>query len=102
MPPTAKIPTAASADVALLLEGTYPFVRGGVSAWVHHLIQGFPEIRFAAVFLGSEPGAYKGMRYELPPNLVHLEAHYLYDRSRAQPRPETRADPPGGRISSFG
>jgi glycosyltransferase involved in cell wall biosynthesis len=91
--PTAKFPTAASADVALLLEGTYPFVRGGVSAWVHHLIQGFPEIRFAAVFLGSEPGAYKGIRYELPPNLVHLEAHYLYDRSRAKPREETQVDP---------
>lgn len=78
-------PTAASADIALLLEGTYPFVRGGVSAWVHQLIQGFPEYRFAAVFLGSEPGAYAGLRYELPPNLVHLEVHYLYDRSRPRP-----------------
>jgi glycosyltransferase involved in cell wall biosynthesis len=89
----AKLPTAPSADIALLLEGTYPFVRGGVSAWVHHLIQGFPEYRFAAVFLGSEPGAYAGMRYELPPNLVHFEAHYLYDRSRPKPRAEAEADP---------
>lgn len=86
-------PTAASADIALLLEGTYPFVRGGVSSWVHQLIQGFPEYRFAAVFLGSEPGAYAGMRYDLPPNLVHLEVHYLYDRSRAKPRPEGPAQP---------
>ena len=85
-------PTAASADIALLLEGTYPFVRGGVSAWVHHLIQGFPEYRFAAVFLGSEPGAYAGMRYELPPNLVHLEVHYLYDRSRTPPRESESPD----------
>lgn len=86
-------PVADSVDIALLLEGTYPFVRGGVSAWVHHLIQGFPEYRFAAVFLGSEPGAYQGMRYELPPNLVHMEAHYLYDRSRAKPPAATAADP---------
>ena len=56
MKPSEKYPTAASADIALLLEGTYPFVRGGVSAWVHHLIQGFPEIRFAAVFLGQRAG----------------------------------------------
>jgi glycosyltransferase involved in cell wall biosynthesis len=86
-------PTAASADIALLLEGTYPFVRGGVSSWVHHLIQGFPEYRFAAIFLGSEPSAYAGMRYELPPNLVHLEVHYLYDRSRAKPRADGPAHP---------
>lgn len=77
------LPTAASADVALLLEGTYPFVRGGVSSWVHDLILGFPEIRFAAVFLGSKPADYQGIRYALPKNLVHLEVHYLQnDRER--------------------
>lgn len=30
----------APADVTLLLEGTYPMVRGGVSAWVDQLIRG--------------------------------------------------------------
>ncbi|MBN9127926.1 MAG: DUF3492 domain-containing protein, partial [Nitrosospira sp.] len=35
------------ADIALLLEGTYPYIRGGVSAWVHQIISGLPEIRFA-------------------------------------------------------
>ena len=34
------------ADVGLLLEGSYPFVRGGVSTWVHELIKGLPELRF--------------------------------------------------------
>lgn len=76
------LPTAAEADIALLLEGTYPYVQGGVSSWVHNLIKGFPQYRFAAVFLGSEPGAYGEMRYELPANLVHLEVHYLQDRAR--------------------
>ena len=76
------LPVAESADIALLLEGTYPFVQGGVSSWVHNLIQGFPQYRFAAVFLGSEPGAYKGIRYALPANLVHLEVHYLQGKQR--------------------
>lgn len=81
--PSHPLPTAASADVALLLEGTYPFVQGGVSSWVHNLILGFPEIRFAAVFLGSKPADYQGIRYDLPKNLVHLEVHYLQgDRER--------------------
>lgn len=87
------LPTAASADIVLLLEGTYPFIRGGVSSWVHQIIQGFPEHRFAAVFLGSEPGAYAGLRYDLPKNLVHLEVHYLHDRDRDRhrPRPDGKA-----------
>lgn len=43
------------ADIALLLEGTYPFIRGGVSSWVHQMISGLPEYRFALVFLGAIP-----------------------------------------------
>jgi len=38
------------ADVTLLLEGTYPYVQGGVSHWVHQLITGLPEYRFAVIF----------------------------------------------------
>ena len=39
-------------DVTLLLEGTYPFVSGGVSSWVHQIIRGLPEYSFSLVFLG--------------------------------------------------
>ena len=35
-----------AADVCLVLEGTYPFVSGGVSSWVHHLATHMPEITF--------------------------------------------------------
>jgi glycosyltransferase involved in cell wall biosynthesis len=66
-----------SADVLLLLEGTYPFVRGGVSAWVHDLVCGLPGLRFGLVFVGGSPERYDALRYELPPNVVHLEEHYL-------------------------
>ncbi len=63
----------------LLLEGTFPFVSGGVSSWVHQIIQGFPDIRFGAIFLGSRPQDYGKLRYSLPSNLVHLEVSYLFD-----------------------
>ena len=86
-----RYPTAKDVDVLLLLEGTYPFVRGGVSSWVHALILGFPGVRFGVAFLGSEPGAYQGVQYDLPANLVHLEAHYLQDRGR--PAPEAAGRP---------
>jgi len=33
------------ADICLLLEGTYPYVRGGVSSWVKQIIQGMPNLK---------------------------------------------------------
>jgi polysaccharide biosynthesis protein PelF len=74
-----KLPKATRADVALLLEGTYPYISGGVSSWVHQLVQGFPEYRFACIFLGSRQEDYGDMRYPLPANVVHVETHYLHD-----------------------
>ena len=37
MPPLEGRVGTDSADVCLVLEGTYPYVSGGVSAWVHDL-----------------------------------------------------------------
>ena len=55
---------AARADVCLLVEGTYPFVAGGVSSWVHDMILGHPELRFAVLNIGSHPEAYGEPRYQ--------------------------------------
>ncbi|MGI4861564.1 MAG: GT4 family glycosyltransferase PelF [Janthinobacterium lividum] len=69
----------ASADICLLLEGTFPFVRGGVSSWVNDMLHAFPEKRFAIVFLGSRKEDYQDAAYPLPDNVVHLETHFLYE-----------------------
>nr|BBJ02610.1 pellicle/biofilm biosynthesis glycosyltransferase PelF [Marinobacter nauticus] len=76
------------ADITLLLEGTYPFIRGGVSSWVHQIISGLPEHRFSLIFLGGDPAHYGEKQYRLPDNVVHLECHYLMDtRLVDKPRP---------------
>lgn len=67
------------ADITLLLEGTYPFIRGGVSSWVHQIIEGLPQYTFSIIFLGSRKGDYGGPQYILADNVVHLECHYLWD-----------------------
>ncbi|PQV45024.1 GT4 family glycosyltransferase PelF [Paraburkholderia sp. BL21I4N1] len=80
---------AADADVCLLLEGTFPFVRGGVSSWVNEMIRSYPATRFAIVFIGSRLQDYSGVAYALPDNVVHIETHFLYESERAdlpQPR----------------
>jgi glycosyltransferase involved in cell wall biosynthesis len=79
-------------DVLLLLEGTFPFVSGGVSSWVNQIIRGFPEIRFGAVFLGSRPQDYGPMRYALPDNLVHLQLAYIYADQDPPPVLEVKVD----------
>lgn len=80
-----NLPQSDRVDIMLLLEGTFPFVSGGVSSWVNQMIRGFPEYRFGAVFIGSRRDDYGAMKYELPENLVHLETWYLHD---AQAKPE--------------
>jgi glycosyltransferase involved in cell wall biosynthesis len=63
---------AARADVCLLVEGTYPFVAGGVSSWVHDMILGHPDLRFSVVNIGSHPEAYGAPRFKMPDNAVAL------------------------------
>jgi polysaccharide biosynthesis protein PelF len=72
-----KLPYGQGADITMVLEGTYPFVSGGVSSWVHQIIKGLPELRFSLIFIGGSPDKHEKMRYELPPNVVHLQEHYL-------------------------
>lgn len=76
------LPRADHVDVLLLLEGTYPYVAGGVSSWVSQILRGFPELRFGIIFIGSRPEDYGQLRYELPANLVHLETVYLFEEPR--------------------
>ena len=70
-------------DVCLVLEGTYPYVRGGVSSWVHDLIRSLPDLRFALVHIGSERGTYTEKRYPLPDNVAVLSDLYCRE---ARPR----------------
>ena len=91
-----SLPRARDADVALLLEGTFPYVSGGVSSWVNQMIRAFPDVRFALAFIGSRPQDYGPLRYELPKNVVHLEVHYVHAAMCTPPRSRRRC---AGRAS---
>ena len=85
-----NLPKAAEADIALLLEGTFPYISGGVSSWINQIIRAYPEYRFAIVFLGSRREDYTQFKYELPPNVVHYEEHFLYDHLSSGTQPASR------------
>ena len=83
---------AAPADVCLLVEGTYPFVSGGVSSWVHDVICGHPELTFAVLYVGSYPGAHGEPRFKLP-----AERRRRCTACSARSRRSRRSTGPGGR-----
>lgn len=53
--------------VCLVLEGSYPFITGGVGSWVHDLITGLEDVDFT--LLTISPEADQPHRYRLPPNV---------------------------------
>jgi len=67
------------ADICLVLEGTWPYVRGGVSGWIHQMILGLPHVTFSVLFIGSARNAYGARRYAVPDNVVLIEEVYLED-----------------------
>lgn len=66
-------------DVVFLCEGTYPFVPGGVSSWIHSLIRGMPELEFGIVYLAPSEKDELEFRYEIPENVKDLVVVPLYD-----------------------
>lgn len=70
---------APTADVCLLLEGTWPYVRGGVSSWVHQMILGQPQLTFSVLFIGGQRQAYGKRAYAVPDNVVHIDEVFLED-----------------------
>src|SRR3954468_5106581 len=75
-------------DVCLLLEGTYPYVAGGVSSWVDQIVRGMPDLTFSLFYLGNQKAMNGTPHYKLPANVISLSEVYLYDKlSSAEMKP---------------
>ena len=89
MSPEGKI-----ADVCLVLEGTYPYVQGGVSAWVHQIVTELPEATFALFFMGSNREQALKKHYTPPANVLSLTEVFIFEPLPAAelvPTPHTAA-----------
>ena len=62
----------ACADVCLILEGTYPYVSGGVSSWTHALIRAQSHLKFTLVTLLADDSNLEE-KYEVPDNVVGIQ-----------------------------
>lgn len=76
-------------DVCLVLEGTYPYVRGGVSSWVHRVVTQMPEVKFSILSIMPTPADTREERFEMPGNVDSLTNVYIHDHHFV-PRPFTR------------
>ncbi|PLV55729.1 GT4 family glycosyltransferase PelF [Thermotoga sp. SG1] len=75
--------------IGLILEGTYPYVTGGVSSWVHTLITHLPEFDFEIYYLKPD-NKDRNVKYEVPSNV--LEIHELNIFGDFQPKSSRKVD----------
>lgn len=62
-------------DIALIVEGTYPYVSGGVSSWCHQIVQGMPQHNFHLLILHASSKDKQELKYKLPENVksrIHI------------------------------
>lgn len=75
-PASKNIPEA---DICLINEGTYPYVTGGVSSWIHSIISAMPDITFSILHISPSNKTEVEFRYELPENVVSMINVSLHD-----------------------
>ena len=68
--------------ICLVLEGSYPYVHGGVSTWMHAYIQAMPQQEFSLWVIGAKAQDRGKFVYELPPNVKEVEEVFLDDALR--------------------
>lgn len=66
------------ADVCLILEGTYPYVTGGVSGWAHGLIKEQSHLSFHLLAIQPKDAELE-LKYDLPSNVIGLTTVRLND-----------------------
>ena len=65
--------------VCIVVEGCYPYMAGGVSSWVHGLIQSFPTLEFVILTIISNRSLSGKFTYQLPENVKEVHELYLED-----------------------
>lgn len=72
--------------ICLILEGSYPYVRGGVSSWVHSFIQHSPQHEFVLWTVGDLERRRGRYQFELPANVSAVQENFLDSATRSKIR----------------
>jgi len=63
--------------ICMIAEGSYPYVTGGVSSWIHSLITNLPEHEFTIYTIGAQDKQRGQFKYKLPPNVREVKETFL-------------------------
>lgn len=64
-------------DVAIVMESTYPYLKGGVSAVVHDIISHNPDLTFGIIHIAWDSKAPSTDLYGMPSNVHWVDVLYL-------------------------
>ncbi|RAX19787.1 glycosyl transferase family 1 [Actinomyces sp. Z5] len=64
-------------DVAIVMESTYPYLKGGVSAVVHDIITGNPDLSFGIIHITWDHDCPRTDLYGMPGNVRWVKVVYL-------------------------
>ena len=65
--------------ICFIAEGCYPYVVGGVSSWIHSMIQTFPDQEFILLTIIANRSLSGQFAYALPPNVTEVHELSLED-----------------------
>lgn len=72
--------------ICLILEGCYPYVRGGVSGWADGYIKALPQHEFVLWTIGAFEEKRGKFKYELPSNVVEVREVFLDEALKLRAR----------------
>lgn len=64
-------------DVAIVAESTYPFLKGGVSAVIHDIVEGNPDLTFGIIHISWDHDCPAVDLYGVPSNVVWIKTVYI-------------------------
>ena len=65
--------------ISLIIEGSYPYVNGGMSSWAQQLMLSMPDVEFVVQSIAATRKETKEFKYKIPDNVVEIQEVYLMD-----------------------
>lgn len=63
--------------ICIIAEGSYPYVTGGVSSWIHEIITQMSEHEFVIYSIAAQRSQKGIFKYKLPDNVVEMKETFL-------------------------
>lgn len=63
--------------ICIIAEGSYPYVTGGVSSWIHNIATQMPEHQFVIYAIAAHKHQQGKFKYSLPDNVIEVRETFL-------------------------